>query len=58
MLQGEAAAAASSTAMPGVAERRRRRRVGRRQCSFTVPWSGGEAQEAGVWRKKKALWRG
>jgi hypothetical protein len=52
----EAAAAASSTGMSGVVERRRRRRVGRRRCSFSVPRSGGEAQEAEGQRKKKVLW--
>jgi hypothetical protein len=56
MLRGEeAAAAASSTGMSGVIERRRRRRVVR-QCSFSVPRSGGEAQEAEGQRKKKVLW--
>jgi hypothetical protein len=54
MLRGEEAAA-SSTRMPGVVERRCRRRVVRR-CSFSVPRSGGEAQEAEGQRKKKALW--
>jgi hypothetical protein len=58
MLRGEEAAAVSSTRMSGVVERRRRRRVGRRRCSFSVPWSGGEVQEAEELRRKKALWRG
>jgi hypothetical protein len=56
MLQKEEAVAASSTGTSDVVERRRRHGVGRRRCSFAVPRPGGEAQEAEVQRKKKALW--
>jgi hypothetical protein len=58
MLRGEEAAAAASTKIPGVVERRCRSGAGRRWRSFSVPRSGGEAQEAEGQRKKKALWRG
>jgi hypothetical protein len=58
MLQKEeaAAAAVSSTGMSDVVERRHRRGVRWRRRSFAVPRPSGEAQEAGVQRKKKALW--
>jgi hypothetical protein len=57
MLQREEAAAVSSTGTSDVVERRRRRVEGRRRrLSFSVPRPGGEAQEAEVRRKKKALW--
>jgi hypothetical protein len=44
--------------MSDIVERRRRSGAGRRRCSFSVPQSGGEAQEAKERRKKKALWAG
>jgi hypothetical protein len=49
-------AAASSTKMPGVVERRHRRRADQRRSRFSVPWSGGEAQEAEGQRKKTTVW--
>jgi hypothetical protein len=52
-----AAAAAMNVKMPNVGERRRRRAGGqRRRSTFSVPWSGGEAQGTKEQRKKKALW--
>jgi hypothetical protein len=42
--------------MPYIGERRRRRAEGRRRRSFSVPRSGGEAQEAEGQRKKKMVW--
>jgi hypothetical protein len=50
------AVAASSTKMSGVVERRRRRAAGRWRSRFSVPWSGGEAQEAEGQRKKTMVW--
>jgi hypothetical protein len=55
-LRKEAAAAASSTEMSGIIERRRQRGADRRRSRFSVPWSGGEAQEAGGQRKKTTVW--
>jgi hypothetical protein len=52
-----AAAAASKVKMSYVGEQRRRRAGGRRRwSSFSVPRSGGEAQETRERRKKKTLW--
>jgi hypothetical protein len=51
-----AAAAARKVKMPYVGDRRRRRAEGRRRRSFSVPRSGGEAQEAEGQRKKKMVW--
>jgi hypothetical protein len=50
------AAVASSMKMSDDVERQRKRGAGRRQSSFSVPWSGGEAQGAEERRKKKVLW--
>jgi hypothetical protein len=51
-----AAAVARKVKMPYISERRRRHTERRRQRSFSVPRSGGEAQGAEGQRKKKALW--
>jgi hypothetical protein len=48
--------AASSTKMSGVVERLRRRGADRRRSRFSVPLSGGEAQEAEGQRKKMTVW--
>jgi hypothetical protein len=49
--------AVTEVKMSYIGEQRRRRAGGRRRWrSFSVPRSGGEAQEAGERRKKKMRW--
>jgi hypothetical protein len=58
VMSGRGAATAASKVKMSYVGEQRRRRAGRRRWrrSFSVPRSGGEAQETRERRKKKALW--
>jgi hypothetical protein len=58
VMSGRGAAVAAIKVKMSYDGKQRRRRAGgrRRRSSFSVPWSGDEAQETRERRKKKMLW--